>query len=341
MLTAHKVAVNNSVKEAGTSKGEPPRVSNMKKFTRILLKSIAIIGAIGLLLLAIVFTVNIICNKIEQGKIEPYGHLVAVNGENMNITIQGKGTETIVLLPGFGTAAPTLDFQPLIEELVPHYKVVSVEPFGYGLSDDTKKERSTENIVSEIHEALQTLKIDKYMLMGHSIAGIYGLDYVNKYQDEVTAFIGIDSSVPTQGGMDTEFPIKSLQFLKKSGIARVALKLSGTDPYAGLPYDDETKEQIRMITLKNFYNTSTSNELKGIYQKFKEAENLTFPKDLPLLLFVQANNNDGIEKNWIPLHEEQVKNSVHGKVIIMDGDHYLHHTKSREIAENLKIFMEN
>lgn len=171
----------------------------MKKFTRILLKSIAIIGAIGVLLLAIVFTVNIICNKIEQGKIQPYGQLIAVDGENMNITIQGKGTETIVLLPGFGTAAPTLDFKPLIEELAPHYKVVSVEPFGYGLSDDTEKERSTENIVSEIHEALQTLKIDKYMLMGHSIAGIYGLDYVNKYPDEVTAFIGIDSSVPTQG----------------------------------------------------------------------------------------------------------------------------------------------
>lgn len=317
----------------------PPRASNMKKFTRVLLKSMAVIGVTIVVLLAIVFTVNIVCNKIEQGKIEPYGQLVSVNGKKMNITIQGKGTETIVLLPGFGTAAPTLDFKPLIDELAPYYKIVSVEPFGYGLSEDTAKERSTENIVSEIHEALQELKIDRYMLMGHSIAGIYGLDYVNKYRNEVTGFVGIDSSVPTQDGMDTKFPIKSLQLLKKSGIARILIKFTD-DPYADLPYDDDTKEQIRMITLKNFYNTSTSNELESIYKKFTAAKNLTFPKDLPLLLFVQA-NSDGVEKNWIPLHEEQVKHSVYGKVITLDGDHYLHHTKSPEIAENVRLFMQN
>lgn len=311
----------------------------MKKFFRILLKSLAVIGLTIVLLLAIVFIVNIICNKIEQGKIEPYGQLITVNGEKMNITIQGKSAETIVLLPGFGTAAPTLDFKPLIEELTPHYRVVSIEPFGYGLSDDTDKERSTDNIVSEIHEALQALKIDRYMLMGHSIAGIYGLDYVNKYPNEVTAFVGIDSSVPTQDGMDTKFPIKSLQLLKKTGIARVLIKFSD-DPYAGLPYDDDTKEQIRMITNKNFYNTSTSNELTNIEMNFTAAKNVTFPKDLPLLLFVQA-KSEGIEKNWIPLHEEQVKNSVHGKVITLDGDHYLHHTRSQEIVENLKEFMDN
>ncbi len=311
----------------------------MKKFFRILLKSLAVIGLTIVLLLSIVFIVNIICNKIEQGKIEHYGQLITVNGEKMNITIQGKSAETIVLLPGFGTAAPTLDFKPLIEELTPHYRVVSIEPFGYGLSDDTDKERSTDNIVSEIHEALQALKIDRYMLMGHSIAGIYGLDYVNKYPNEVTAFVGIDSSVPTQDGMDTKFPIKSLQLLKKTGIARVLIKFSD-DPYAGLPYDDDTKEQIRMITNKNFYNTSTSNELTNIEMNFTAAKNVTFPKDLPLLLFVQA-KSEGIEKNWIPLHEEQVKNSVHGKVITLDGDHYLHHTRSQEIVENLKEFMDN
>ncbi|KUF32051.1 MULTISPECIES: alpha/beta hydrolase [Lysinibacillus] len=311
----------------------------MKKFFRILLKTIAVIGLTIVLLLAIVFIVNIICNKIEQGKIEHYGQLITVNEGKMNVTIQGKGAETIVLLPGFGTAAPTLDFKPLIEELTPHYRVVSIEPFGYGLSDDTDKERSTDNIVSEIHEALQALKIDRYMLMGHSIAGIYGLDYVNQYPNEVTAFVGIDSSVPTQDGMDTKFPIKSLQLLKKTGIARVLIKFSD-DPYAGLSYDDDTKEQIRMITNKNFYNTSTSNELTNIEMNFTAAKNVTFPKDLPLLLFVQA-KSEGIEKNWIPLHEEQVKNSVHGKVITLDGDHYLHHTRSQEIVENLKEFMDN
>lgn len=80
-----------------------------------------------------------ICNKIEKGKIEPYGQLVPVDGKNMNVTIHGNGEETVVLLPGYGTAAPGIDFKPLVDKLSPFYKVVVIEPFGYGLSDITEK----------------------------------------------------------------------------------------------------------------------------------------------------------------------------------------------------------
>lgn len=242
-----------------------------------------------------------------------------------------------MLLPGYGTAAPALDFKPLVDELSPFYKVVVIEPFGYGLSDVTKKERNTENIVSEIHEALQSLNIDRYILMGHSIAGIYGLDYVHKYENEVSAFVGIDSSVPTQGGMDVEFPIGTFKLLKKSGFSRLLMKL-GADPYAALPFDDKTKEQMRLLALKNMYNHSTLNEMENIYPNFNAAQNLKFPKNLPLILFVQANNMD--RKDWVSLHDEQAKESVHGKVMTFEGGHYLHHTRSKEIVESFRVFME-
>lgn len=301
-----------------------------------ILKSIGVIAIAIVLFLAIVFIVNMISNKSEQGKIEPYGQSVTVDGKNMNILIQGQGEETVVLLPGYGTAAPALDFKPLVDELSPFYKVVVIEPFGYGLSDETEKERTTENMVSEIHEALQQLNIDRYMLMGHSIAGIYGLDYVNKYPNEVSAFVGIDSSVPTQPGMDVKFPLKTFAFLEQSGLVRLIKKLSG-DPYEGLAFDDQTKEQMRIISNKNSNNATTLNEMGNISSNFKGVQHLTFPKDLPLIFFIQENNTD--VEGWIPLHEEQVKSSVHGKVMTLRGGHYLHHTKSKEIVENLRGFM--
>ncbi|MBR2568816.1 MAG: alpha/beta hydrolase, partial [Paenibacillus sp.] len=222
----------------------------MKKTLRVILIAIAgIVIAIGLFL-TIVFIVNMISSQAEQEKIEPYGQLVSVDGKKMNVAIQGNGEETVVLLPGYGTAAPALDFKLLVDELSPYYKVVAIEPFGYGLSDETDKERSTDNIVSEIHEALQQLQIDRYILMGHSIAGIYGIDYVNQYPNEVRAFVGIDSSVPTQPGMDVEFPLKTFEFLKKSGLLRLGINVSG-DPYAALPFDEHTKEQMIMLMKKN------------------------------------------------------------------------------------------
>lgn len=288
------------------------------------------------LFLAIVFIVNLTSSKSEEGKIESYGQFVPVDDENINVTIEGEGEETVVLLPGYGTAAPALDFKPLVEELAPFYKVVVVEPLGYGLSDDTERERTTENIVYEIHEALQSLGIDEYILMGHSIAGIYGLDYVNKYEDEVSAFVGIDTSVPTQGGMDTEFPISTFNLLQKSGIARLVINLAD-DPYEALSFDEETKEQMRMLTHKNLYNSSNLNEMNHFNSNFTAAQSLAFPEELPLLFFLQADNSD--VEGWIPLHKEQIKNSVHSKVMLLEGDHYLHHTKSKEMVENIRGFL--
>jgi len=308
----------------------------MRKPLRILLKTLGAIAAAIVLFLAIVFFVNVFATNSEQGKIEPYGQHVSVDGKNMNVLIQGEGEETIVLLPGFGTATPALDFKLLIDQLSPFYKVVAIEPFGYGLSDETEKERTTENIVGEIHEALQQLNINRYIFMGHSITGIYGIDYVNKYPNEVTAFVGIDSSVPTQPGMDVKFPLKKLELLKKSGFLRLMMNL-GADPYTGLAFDEKTVEQMKMISFKNMNNDTTLNEMDHISSNFKGAQGLTFPKDLPLLLFVQSDNQD--VAGWIPLHEGQIKDSVHGKVITMDGSHYLHHTKFKEIAENVRTFM--
>ncbi|MNJ49458.1 haloalkane dehalogenase [compost metagenome] len=217
----------------------------------------------------------------------------------------------------------------------PNYRVIAIEPFGYGLSDWTDKERTTENIITEIHEAVQALDIDQYILMGHSITGLYGIEYVNKYRDEVTAFAGIDSSVPTQPGMDAKLPIRLFGFLKESGLVR--LLSGGPDAYDKNIWSEDTRKQLNLLSLKNSFNPTMLNELKNLSSNFKASIGVTFPSDLPLILFVDTSNT-GV-KGWIPLHEEQIKDSIHGKTILMDGGHYLHHKNYKKIAEDFRAFM--
>ncbi|MFF2907578.1 hypothetical protein [Paenibacillus sp. NPDC057934] len=174
----------------------PKKRTRTSKVLVLLLKIIgAVIIAIGLFL-AIVFTVNIISNKSEQGKIVSYGQLVPVDGKHMNALIQGEGEETVVLLPGFGTASPVLDFKSL---------------------------------------------------------------------------------------------------LKKSGVVRLYSKL-GDDPTAELPFDTATIEQIKL-----YHHPATD--------------------------------------RWLLEHEKQIKDSVHGKVMIFDGGHYLHRIHAKDIVENVNEFM--
>lgn len=321
--------------DKGTSRGK-----KAKKVLNILLKVIAGIVIAILLFIAIVFAVNKISASSEQKRLEPYGQQVAVDGKKMNVFIQGKGEETIVLLTGFGTASPVLDFKPLIDELTPHYKVVVVEPFGYGLSDQTDKERTIANIVSEIHEALQSLKINNYTLMGHSISGIYSLAYVNQYPNEVKGFVGLDSSVPA---LKEEQKIDSsvttpIKWFRDLGFHRIQLKLSD-DQYEGLPYDEATKEQINILIRKNMYNNTQLNEAEHMNANFTAAESLVFPENLPLLFFVQANNP--ATDRWIPEHEKQVKQSNHGEMVLLEAGHYVHRTHFKEIAEKVRSFISN
>ncbi|RJE84810.1 alpha/beta hydrolase [Paenibacillus sp. 1011MAR3C5] len=310
----------------------------MKKIVILLMKAIAVLAILGIVFVGIVFIVDKVAAKSEQGKIQSYGQLVPVDGKKMNAVIQGTGEEIIVLLPGFGTAAPALDFKPLIDELSPFYKVVVIEPFGYGLSDITDKERTTANIVSEIHEALQSLQIDRYILMTHSISGLYGLDYVNKYENEVSAFVGLDSSVPTLSEQEvSSSTLGLLSLIKKTGFNRLYAKL-GDDPYVELPYDDETKEQMRMLGLKNMLNPNHINEIKWMPANFKGAEQITFPHKLPVVFFVQANHP--VTDRWIPEHDKQAKASMYGKVMTLEADHYLYRTHAKEIAEKFGAYME-
>lgn len=303
----------------------------MRKPLKITLWTVGVVVALPVLALTTTSIVNVVATKSDLAAITPYGELVPVDGKQMNVVVSGTGDETIVLLPGLGTAAPGLDFEPLIAELDDTHRVIAVEPFGTGLSDQTDSPRTAANIAAEVHEALQQLGVDRYVLMGHSIAGIYALEYSELYPDELVAFVGIDSSVPDQPGWDDPVPTDGLSELRTLGLLRV-LSAIGGDAYAGMPYDEDTKEQMRFLTTKNSTAPTLLDEMDRTPENFASVSGQTFPSTLPVLLFVVQDDSD--VDGWLELHEDQAASVDHGEVVPLDGEHYLHHTQSRQIARD-------
>ena len=299
-------------------------------------RALIVAGAIGTVLavgLTTTTVVNAVSTETEKNRIESYGQTVSVDGRSMNVVITGEGDQDVVLLSGFGTASPALDFGPLVADLAQDHRVIVVEPFGYGLSDGTERARTTDNIVEEIHEALQSLEVDRYVLMGHSIAGLYAIEYTNRYADEVTAFVGIDTSVPGQPNMDTVFPTGLLAAAKNLGLIRLAAQMTG-DGLDGLDYDDRTRDQMSLISHRNSLTPTYLDEMTHIRTNFADAAGTGFPTGLPLLLFVVADNAGNPE--WIDLHDRQAAEVDDGTVISLDGEHYLHHTHAPAIADGFR-----
>lgn len=181
---------------------------------------------IGLFIILAVW--NYICRRADRKQVDgAYGTEVDIGGRKMVVEITGKdGAPTIVLLPGWGCASPVLEFRPLAERLAKDYRVITVEPFGYGLSDGTDKARTADNIVEELHDYMKQLGCGEYYLMGHSIAGLYSLYWANQYPEEIQGFIGIDPSVPKMED-EEPFPVSMVTINKLSAYLGKAMNATG------------------------------------------------------------------------------------------------------------------
>lgn len=292
---------------------------------------------------------NYICKKKEEKQLkESYGIATAVGGNKMTIDIKGnEKTPVLVLLPGWGCPSPILEFKPLADDLAKDFRIITVEPFGYGLSDIKTGERTVEEIVDELHECICSLGCEKYYLVAHSISGIYSLYWANQYPDEVEGFIGIDASVPKQAD-EEEFPISVItlnklvaNFQKIKNVLGITRLQSIGKPenavYADLLYNytDKEMEVFCALSIDRRYNKGCMAELETMERNLEKIRDMKFPDNMPVLEFISKDNCETM-KNWEILHREVLGDNERNEVLIIKGGHYLHLEQREKIVEKIR-----
>jgi hypothetical protein len=98
------------------SSGRSPRSGRrMRRIAKVL--GILALGLVAVVLVSA--SINLILTKQEKSRFVPYGRRVSVDGGSLNVWRNGHAGPTMVLLSGLGTAAPALDFTPLIRRWEP------------------------------------------------------------------------------------------------------------------------------------------------------------------------------------------------------------------------------
>lgn len=306
---------------------------SMKKLMRSLM-----IGGGALLSAGIV---EKMMSKKDESKCVPYGTRIETPYGKMNVSVEGNKGAVIVLLSGYGTAAPILDFQPLAKRLSAFATVVSVEYLGYGYSDMSERERTIEHICEELHSLLQALQFNRYYLMAHSISGVYALAYQHRYEHEVCGIIGIDPSVPKQiDYVDSSKEQWLMTPLKKSGLMRLLNLLKpGSFIPDGADYDAQSIATIKGMMFSQHANPSLQDEGKRIKENFTACRDLSYPTQLPLLMMLSSRNCKMV-KWWKTLHEEQLEDHPRARLIVLEGSHYLHWSQSEQMAAEVKRFID-
>lgn len=289
---------------------------------------------------------NLLLEAREKATSAAYGQRIQIDGGAINVTRAGGTGPTIVLLAGLGTAAPALDFAPLLRELG-GFQTVVVEGFGYGYSDMAVRPRTVENISNELHEVLSKLHIKApYTLMGHSIAGFSTLYYANKYPGEVSAVIGIDPTVPAAKASagaapgSAEMPVADnfwARIPSTTGLVRWAAALGYGEP-EGNSFTAGERQQMRQMTSWNFGNQAVTDETLRMGENAAKLQDVRYPDALPVLDFLSQDTMNQ-QPDWFGAHERQLANVKRHELVVLEGGHYLHWTQSKAMAKKIRDFL--
>jgi pimeloyl-ACP methyl ester carboxylesterase len=138
-----------------------------------------------------------VATAMDKGTYPPPGQLVDVGGYKMHIYCTGAGSPTVILESALaGTSSLWGWVQP---EVAKGTRVCAYDRAGAGWSDPGPKPRDGQRVATELHTLLTRAGIaGPYVLVGHSVGGLYVRVYAARYPDEVAGLVLVDASHPDQ-----------------------------------------------------------------------------------------------------------------------------------------------
>lgn len=120
-----------------------------------------------------------------------------VDGRWVDVAIAGKGGPVVVFESGLGADLTAWDqVFPAVSQLTTSF--VYSRP-GYGASEPARTPRSARFVVEELRATLRKEGLaPPYVLVGHSLGGLYLQLFARRYPQEVAALLLLDSSHPSQ-----------------------------------------------------------------------------------------------------------------------------------------------
>lgn len=285
------------------------------------------------------FIINKVFFSKELDNISPYGNLIKVNGKNMHVYSMGEGEKTIVLLPGLGVALPSADFGPLMKNLAENFKVVCIEYFGVGFSDEIETPRTNENYTQEIRAVLKAAGFSPpYILMPHSASGIYSEYYASKYPDEITAIIMLDTTSSAKKDVKVpKFVYNIAKIQQATGFSRIINAI--VVPKLLKESNGYTKKEIS--DYKKFMNHALNytiiNQNVFFYNNVNEVMTQDFPNEIPVLKIVPTGTIKQVGEDYQKNHIKKLGENAH--YTILKGSHFIYHTKAEEIYDATVKFL--
>lgn len=306
----------------------------------IIVRRLAFIAG-GLLLVALVAGAiyQYVATISDYSKYPPRGVVINVEGRGLHLNCSGEGSPTVILESGLGGGS--LDWslvQPDVSKLA---RVCSYDRAGVAWSDPGESPRTALRITDELHKALGVAHIaPPYVLVGHSMGGIYVQTFAARYPNDVAAVVLVDSSHQDQLQRLPGIPAFVPYLFKAAapiGMGRIVNGMAGAQPNLTL----EANAELAALYSRTSSIYATADEMVAIPESLQQLRDSPMELgDKPLIVLSRGLDEGGSPENeaiWRELQESLSKRSSNGILLIAArSGHYIQFFEPELVIDSIR-----
>jgi pimeloyl-ACP methyl ester carboxylesterase len=196
----------------------------------------------------------------EKLKLLQYGARVKLHGNDKEFMINADGRQTQVLRGGSGEPLVYLHsaigetlWLPFHQTLSDHFDLIAPAHPGFGLSAGYEEIDNIEDVVFHYLDLFETLKLDRFNLVGSSLGGWIAAEFAVRYPERIKHLVLVDAA----GLWLDAWPIPDFFTKLQDPLALRALLLSKPDSFFGdLLFPTEIDDDRIEMVLKAMQTTA-------------------------------------------------------------------------------------
>lgn len=272
---------------------------------------------------------------------------VNVNGSNYNVFVKGlenrKENDPVIIFES-GMGVDLGNWKKIIDPISSFAAVFAYDRAGIGKSDKVYKMPTTKLVAESLHYLLKTLQIaPPYILVGHSLGGVYIRAFAGFYPDEISGLVFIDPADFTETKNDWNdiframgIPEKKIDEMLYTRLYQPQTKVDSVN------YGPWSERQALINLRKTDFSEISGLPLPHVPVYFLVGGKFEVPleqrsKDFDQEAFFHIKNNSNMSR-WKKLIYSSKKGGA--LIYLTNAGHYIHWDDPKSVIHTIKTLVE-
>jgi pimeloyl-ACP methyl ester carboxylesterase len=275
----------------------------------------------ALILLLVLMAVGAIYQAVASTRdaktYKPLDQMVDVDGIQLRLDCRGSGSPTVVLEAG--ASVYSIAWARIQEDVAKFSRVCSYDRAGMGWSDSVRGELSPQQVAEMLHSLLEKGgEGPPYLMVGHSLGGIYVRAFASLYPDDVVGMVLVDSShenqnvlLPSEFVKLNDMQSAALQFCQATapfGLVRTVKMMDSL--VVSIPVTEEEKKPLLAAMYRTGYCGAAAREMSMFYAYASQPKDLNGLGEMPLIVLTSGNDAQEMYDELPPAFQSQLTVAV-------------------------------